>query len=72
MICDAPEQLTEQYDVNVLGSQRVNRMALPHMRGQGRGLLVWVGSSSTRGGTPPFLGPYFAAAWWKSCATTPT
>ena len=56
-----PEQLTEQYDVNVLGSQRVNRMALPHMRGQGRGLLVWVGSSSTRGGTPPFLGPYFAA-----------
>ena len=56
-----PDQLAEQYDVNVLGTQRVNRAALPHMRGQGRGLLVWVGSSSTRGGTPPFLGPYFAA-----------
>ena len=56
-----PEQLMQQYDVNVLGTQRVNRAALPHLRKQGRGLLVWVGSSSTRGGTPPFLAPYFAA-----------
>jgi NAD(P)-dependent dehydrogenase (short-subunit alcohol dehydrogenase family) len=56
-----PEQLIQQYDVNVLGAQRVNRAALPHLRGQHKGLLVWVGSSSTRGGTPPFLGPYFAA-----------
>jgi NAD(P)-dependent dehydrogenase (short-subunit alcohol dehydrogenase family) len=56
-----PDQLMQQYDVNVLGAQRVNRAALPHLRAQGRGLLVWVGSSSTRGGTPPFLGPYFAA-----------
>jgi NAD(P)-dependent dehydrogenase (short-subunit alcohol dehydrogenase family) len=56
-----PEQMIEQYDVNVLGSQRVNRAALPHLRGQHKGLLVWVGSSSTRGGTPPFLSPYFAA-----------
>lgn len=23
--------------------------------------MLWVGSSSTRGGTPPYLGPYFAA-----------
>jgi NAD(P)-dependent dehydrogenase (short-subunit alcohol dehydrogenase family) len=56
-----PEQLIQQYDVNVLGAQRVNRAALPYLRGQHKGLLVWVGSSSTRGGTPPFLGPYFAA-----------
>jgi NAD(P)-dependent dehydrogenase (short-subunit alcohol dehydrogenase family) len=56
-----PEQMIEQYDVNVLGAQRVNRAALPHLRGQRKGLLVWVGSSSTRGGTPPFLAPYFAA-----------
>lgn len=56
-----PEQLMQQYDVNVLGTQRVNRAALPFMRGRGRGLLLWVGSSSTRGGTPPFLAPYFAA-----------
>lgn len=56
-----PDQFIQQYDVNVLGAQRVNRAALPHLRGQGKGLLVWVGSSSTRGGTPPFLAPYFAA-----------
>jgi NAD(P)-dependent dehydrogenase (short-subunit alcohol dehydrogenase family) len=56
-----PDQFVQQYDVNVLGAQRVNRAALPQLRGQGKGLLVWVGSSSTRGGTPPFLGPYFAA-----------
>lgn len=55
------EQYARLYDVNVLGTQRVNRAALPVMRKQGRGLLVWVSSSSTRGGTPPFLAPYFAA-----------
>jgi NAD(P)-dependent dehydrogenase (short-subunit alcohol dehydrogenase family) len=56
-----PDQFIRQYDVNVVGAQRVNRAALPYLRGQGKGLLVWVGSSSTRGGTPPFLAPYFAA-----------
>ena len=56
-----PDQLMQQYDVNVVGAQRVNRAALPHLRARGKGLLIWVGSSSTRGGTPPFLGPYFAA-----------
>ncbi|MFJ4950651.1 SDR family NAD(P)-dependent oxidoreductase [Streptomyces sp. NPDC088760] len=56
-----PEQLAELYDVNVLGAQRVNRAALPHLRERGEGLLVWIGSSSTRGGCPPFLAPYFAA-----------
>lgn len=56
-----PEQLANQYDINVLGTQRVNRAALPHLREQRSGLLVWVGSSSTRGGNPPFFGPYFAA-----------
>ncbi|WP_448100026.1 SDR family oxidoreductase [Luteibacter jiangsuensis] len=55
------EQYAQLYDVNVLGTQRVNRAALPTMRRQGRGLLLWVSSSSTRGGTPPFLAPYFAA-----------
>ncbi|MFJ9864155.1 SDR family oxidoreductase [Streptomyces sp. NPDC101165] len=56
-----PEQLAQLYDVNVLGAQRVNRAALPHLRERGEGLLVWIGSSSTRGGCPPFLAPYFAA-----------
>jgi NAD(P)-dependent dehydrogenase (short-subunit alcohol dehydrogenase family) len=56
-----PEQFAELYDVNVLGAQRVNRAALPHLRARGQGLLLWIGSSSTRGGCPPFLAPYFAA-----------
>ena len=56
-----PEQLAALYDVNVLGCQRVNRAALPHMRRADRGLLVWIGSSSVAGGVPPLLGPYFAA-----------
>jgi NAD(P)-dependent dehydrogenase (short-subunit alcohol dehydrogenase family) len=56
-----PEQLAELYDVNVLSTQRVNRAVLPVLRNRGQGLLVWVSSSSTRGGTPPYLAPYFAA-----------
>ena len=56
-----PEQLAALYDVNVLSTQRVNRAVLPAMRDRGSGLLLWVGSSSTRGGHPPFLAPYFAA-----------
>ena len=56
-----PEQFAHLYDVNVLGTQRVNRAALPTLRAQERGLLVWVSSTSTRGGTPPYLAPYFAA-----------
>lgn len=56
-----PEQLAELYDVNVLGTQRLNRAALPHLRAREAGLLVWVSSTSVKGGTPPYLGPYFAA-----------
>ena len=56
-----PEQFAELYDINVLSTQRVNRAALPQLRKQGKGLVVWVSSSSARGGTPPYLSPYFAA-----------
>jgi NAD(P)-dependent dehydrogenase (short-subunit alcohol dehydrogenase family) len=56
-----PEQYIQLYDINVVGTQRLNRAALPHMRRQGEALLLWVGSTSTRGGTPPYLAPYFAA-----------
>jgi NAD(P)-dependent dehydrogenase (short-subunit alcohol dehydrogenase family) len=56
-----PGQIAELYDTNVVGTQRLNRAALPLLRAQGQGLLVWVGSTSTRGGTPPYLAPYFAA-----------
>jgi NAD(P)-dependent dehydrogenase (short-subunit alcohol dehydrogenase family) len=56
-----PEQFAQLYDINVLSTQRVNRAALPHMRKRGHGLVVWISSSSARGGTPPYLSPYFAA-----------
>ena len=56
-----PEQYAQLYDINVIGTQRVNRAALPYLRSAGRGFLIWVGSTSTRGGTPPYLAPYFAA-----------
>jgi NAD(P)-dependent dehydrogenase (short-subunit alcohol dehydrogenase family) len=55
------EQYAELYDINVLGTQRVNRAALPQLRKQREGLLIWVSSSSSAGGTPPYLAPYFAA-----------
>lgn len=56
-----PEEMMRYFDINVLGAQRLNRAVLPHMRRAGKGLLIWTSSSSTRGGTPPFLGPYFAS-----------
>jgi NAD(P)-dependent dehydrogenase (short-subunit alcohol dehydrogenase family) len=56
-----PEQFAELYDVNVLSTQRVNRAALPQLRKQRQGLVIWVSSSSAAGGTPPYLAPYFAA-----------
>jgi NAD(P)-dependent dehydrogenase (short-subunit alcohol dehydrogenase family) len=56
-----PEEIARVYDTNVLSTQRLNRAALPHLREQGHGLVLWVGSTSTRGGTPPYLAPYFAA-----------
>src|SRR6478672_5788922 len=56
-----PEQLAELYDINVLSTQRVNRAALPVLRQQKYGLVIWVSSSSSAGGTPPYLAPYFAA-----------
>lgn len=66
-----PEQLAELYNVNVLSTQRVNRAALPGMRHRGEGLVLWVSSSSVKGGTPPYLAPYFAAkAGMDSLATS--
>lgn len=55
------EQFAHLYDVNVVGAHRVARAVLPHMRRRRWGFVIWVGSSSSRGGHPPFLAPYFAA-----------
>src|SRR5438445_9938255 len=56
-----PEPLADLYDINVLSTQRVNRAALPQLRKQKQGLVIWISSSSSAGGTPPYLAPYFAA-----------
>jgi NAD(P)-dependent dehydrogenase (short-subunit alcohol dehydrogenase family) len=65
------EEMLATFDTNVLGAQRVNRAALPHLRAQGSGLLLWVSSTTAWGGFPPFMGPYAAAkAAMDSLATT--
>lgn len=55
-----PEQLLRSFDTNAVGSMRVNRAVLPHMRAAGSGYLIWVGSGVSRI-IPPFLAPYAAA-----------
>ncbi|WP_377703776.1 SDR family oxidoreductase [Pseudoduganella sp. UC29_71] len=57
----SPEEIAAVFDTNFLGTQRVNRAVLPVMRAQQSGLLLWVSSTTARGGFPPFLGPYAAA-----------
>jgi len=54
------EDIAHLFDINVIGLQRVNRAALPHMRQRRSGTLIYVGSTSTVS-VPPFLGPYVAS-----------
>jgi len=56
-----PEEIARVFDTNVLGTQRVNKAVLPQMRAQQSGLMLWVSSTTVRGGFPPFMGPYAAA-----------
>ncbi|GAA1745570.1 SDR family NAD(P)-dependent oxidoreductase [Aeromicrobium alkaliterrae] len=49
-------------DTTVLGSARVARAALPHLRAQGAGHLLFV-STTGAVGTMPMLGAYNAAKW---------
>src|SRR3989454_1322661 len=53
------EQVQQQFDTNVFGALRVNRAALPHMREQGSGLLLQIGSIAGRLALP-FQGLYGA------------
>jgi NAD(P)-dependent dehydrogenase (short-subunit alcohol dehydrogenase family) len=55
------EEVAQVMDTNFLGAQRVLRAALPQLRAQESGLLLWISSTTTKGGFPPFLGPYGAA-----------
>ena len=50
------------FDVNVYGVQRVNRAAIPHLRKQGSGSIIYISSLLGRM-TLPFYGPYNASKW---------
>ena len=56
----APEQLAQIFDTNAISWLRVNRAVLPAMRRQGRGVLVYI-SSTTAHIFEPFMGPYVAS-----------
>jgi NAD(P)-dependent dehydrogenase (short-subunit alcohol dehydrogenase family) len=56
-----PEEMMKVFDTNLFGAQRVNRAVLPFMRKQESGLVLWISSTTTKGGFPPFMGPYGAA-----------
>lgn len=57
-----PEQLADSFNTNVIGAHRLNRAALPHLRAQGDGVLLYVGSTITRIVTP-FLVPYITGKY---------
>lgn len=54
------DDLAHLLDVNAVGAHRVNRAALPYLRAQRSGTLLYVGSTILVT-TPPFLGPYVAS-----------
>ncbi|WP_250002384.1 SDR family NAD(P)-dependent oxidoreductase [Actinoplanes sp. M2I2] len=54
------EEAQRQLDVNVLGALRVSRAALPQLRSQGHGVLIQIGSTSSRV-TLPYSGLYAAS-----------
>ena len=58
----SPADMTRVFDVNVMGVQRVMRAALPHLRAQGRGTVLYTSSLIGRI-TTPFYGTYSASKW---------
>ncbi|WP_235048236.1 SDR family NAD(P)-dependent oxidoreductase [Xanthomonas cassavae] len=65
-----PEQLADSFDTNAIGAHRLNRAALPHLRRQGDGVLLYVGSTITRI-VAPFMMPYVAGMRWTQWPTPP-
>lgn len=56
------EQIRQQLDTNILGSMRVIRAALPHLRAQGGGRILQVSSSGGQT-TYPNFSFYHATKW---------
>ncbi len=57
-----PEDMQKVFDVNVFGVQRVTRAALPYLREQHKGTLIFTSSLLGRI-TMPFYGVYNASKW---------
>ncbi len=57
-----PEDMQKVFDVNVFGVQRVTRAALPYLREQGKGTLLFISSLLGRVAMP-FYGIYNASKW---------
>lgn len=55
-----PEQVTHIIDVNAVSWLRVNRAVLPIMRRQQKGLIIYIGSTTSRI-HEPFIGAYIAS-----------
>ena len=47
----SPEQFHSYYDINAVGAHRLNLAILPLMRKAHRGHIIWISSSSSRGGS---------------------
>mmetsp|Transcript_6394 Transcript_6394/g.19393 ORF Transcript_6394/g.19393 Transcript_6394/m.19393 type:complete len:286 (-) Transcript_6394:160-1017(-) len=64
------EEIERQYEVNVLGSMRVTKAVLPHMRKAKSGTIVNV-SSVAGGHTNPLGSIYYSSKWalegWAEC-----
>ena len=56
------DDMKRVFDVNVFGVQRVLRAAIPYLRQQGHGTLVYISSLLGRMSLP-FYGPYNATKW---------
>ena len=55
-----PDQISTAFERNIVGTQRLMRAALPHLRRRPESLLVWVVSSASAGGSTPYLAFYCA------------
>ena len=57
-----PDDVRRLFEVNVFGVQRMTRAALPFLRAQGSGLVLFISSLLGRFALP-FYGPYNASKW---------
>lgn len=53
----SPQEIADAFDINVVGPHRVNRVVLPHLRSQQRGLLLWTTGANSSHEDPRFMGP---------------